>query len=204
MHNGFTVGLGNSPSWFQAVFFSIVFASVLYVHKAEESSMSRPKAHQANRCTFWTSWPGVSRKYLFMWILRNFGYSWLTEMRILVGRILHTGAEITLKIWYVGCHWFSFCQGYMVNKRRHYSAGGIRVDTTVHQTDLCTFWTSQTLFLVQNAWNAWIWEQFNHLAALLIFKTSIHRALNNTETMLFRVCFAFTMCIHTELEYCMT
>ena len=66
-------------------------------------------------------------------------------MRILVGRVLHTGTEITLTVSYLGCFLFSFCQGYVTNKRRHYSAGGTALHMFhLHKTELCTFWTIQT------------------------------------------------------------
>ena len=46
--------------------------------------------------------------------------------------------------------------------------------------------------------NAWIGAQFEHLAAPLGFRFSVHRPLNNTETVLFGVCFALMMCIQAE------
>ena len=108
----------------ETVLFTMFFPFVLYGHHAEECNMTGPIAHEANRCTYWTSCTGLSWKRPFLSIIRNFGYSWLTDMRILVGRVLHTGTEITLKMSYSDCFWFSFCQGYMVKKRRHYSAEG--------------------------------------------------------------------------------
>ena len=50
----------------------------------------------------------------------------------------------------------------------------------------------------------WICSHFDHLESLLGIRSSVHRALNNTETVSFGVCFDFPMCIHAEVEYCMT
>ena len=107
----------------ETVLFTMFLAFVFYWHKAEECNITWPITHQRYRCTFWTSCTGVSWKRPFVFILRNFWYNWLTEMRILVGQVRHTGMESTLKMKRV--FWFSFCQGY---KSRHYSAGG----TTLH------------------------------------------------------------------------
>ena len=152
----------------------------------------RPVAHEANRWTFWTSCTSVSWKRSFLFILPNFRYSWLTEMRILVGRVLHTGTEITLKMWYLGCFWLSFCQGYLVNKRRHYSTGGIALhmfhghyrtlDWVLLILDKSNFCVRKSLFPVHNAW---ISSPFDHLAGPLGFRSTVHSALNNTETVLF-------------------
>ena len=109
----------------ETVLFTMSFAFVLYGHKAEECNMTWPLANEANRCTFWTSCTGVSWKRHFLCIMRNFEYSWHMQMQILVFRVLETGTESTLKISYLGCFWFSFCEGYKLNKRRHNSAGGI-------------------------------------------------------------------------------
>ena len=88
------------------MFFTIYFASVLYAHEAEELNMTGHMAHDENRCTFWTSCTVVSWKRPFLWILCKFTYSWLTEMRILLLRVVHTGTEITLKMGYL--EWFLF------------------------------------------------------------------------------------------------
>ena len=76
----------------------------------------------------------------------------------------------------------------MVQEERLYTCF---IYTTVYDTKLWTFWTIQTF---ASAFFAWIWAQFDHLAAPLGFSSSVHRALNNTETMLFCVCFALPMC----------
>ena len=159
--------------------------------------MTWPKAQEKNWYTFWTRNTGVSWKRPFLWILRNFGYSCLTEMRILAGRVLPTGTEITLKMWYLGCFLFSFSQWYMVNKRRHYSLGGIALymfhghyrtpDWVVHILDNWDFCARKSLFPL---YNAWFWAQFDHLAAPLRVRSCVYRALNNTETVPFGVfCF---------------
>ena len=106
----------------EKVLFIMFFAFVLNGHKAEECNPC-PRGQE-----FWTSCTGVPWKCPFLSIMRNFGYSRLMKMQILVGRVLHTGTEITMEMWYLGCFGFSFCQRYMVNKKRHYSAGG----TTLH------------------------------------------------------------------------
>ena len=57
----------------------------------------------------------VWRKYHSLCIMRNFEDSYLTEIWILVRRVLHTGTEITLKMSHLGCFLFFFCNWYMVN-----------------------------------------------------------------------------------------
>ena len=159
----------------ETVLFNMCFAFLLYGHEAFFTMCFSFPLHWANRCTFWTSCTGVSRKCPFLCILPNFGYSFLTEMRILVGQVLHTGGEIGLKMSYIRCFWFSFCQGYMVSKRRHYSVGGNALhlflghystrDWVVHILDKSSFCVRKTLFPVHNAW---ICAQFHHLAPLLV------------------------------------
>ena len=94
----------------------------------------------------------------------------------------------------------------MVNKRGHYSAGVPSLHMlhghSVHETSE-TFFVRNPLFPVHNAWT---WAQFDHLAAPRGFRSSVHRSWNNTETMLFGVCFAFLMCkvlhdIHKREHY---
>ena len=108
----------------ETVFFNRFFTFVLYGHKDEECNMTWPIAHEAYRCTLWTSCTGMSCKRPFLSMIRYSGYSCLTDMRILVLRVLNTGSQSTLKRSYLGCFWFSSSQGYIVNKRRHYRAGG--------------------------------------------------------------------------------
>ena len=131
--------------------------------------MTWPIAHEANRCKFWTSCPVGSWKRPFLCIMRNFEYSWLTEMRILVRRVVQRSTESTLKMSYLRCFRFSFCQRY-----KSWTKG----DTTVHYKPLCTCfmdtstrdWVVHILdmsnicvgkifFLVHNAW---IWALFDH------------------------------------------
>ena len=135
--------------------------------------------------------------------MRNFGY-----MRILTGWVMNTGTDIALKMSYLWCFWFSFCQGYIVNKTRHYSAEGTPLhmfhrhystgDWVLHIVDNLNFCVS---FFVHNSW---IWAQFDDLAADLGLRYRVHRALSNTEKMLFGVCFAFPMCFLTDVKCCMT
>ena len=126
----------------------------------EECNVTCTLAHEANRCTFWTSCTGVSFKRPFLSMMLNFKKSWLTELRILVGRVMHTGTQITLKMSYIGCFLFSFCQGYMLNKRRHSRAGGTAVhmfhghystrDWVVHILCNSNVCVRKTLFPVHN------------------------------------------------------
>ena len=120
----------------ETVLFTMSFAFVLYGHKAEESNMTWPVAHEANRCTLWASCTGESWKRHFLSIMRNFGYSRLTHMQILVGRFLHTSTESTPKISYLVCFWLSFSQGYVVNMRNRSARF---INTALHETELCTF-----------------------------------------------------------------
>ena len=95
----------------------------------------------------------------------------------------------------------------MVNKRRHHNAGGIALqmfheeytkrDWVVHIHYNSSFCGS--IFVH----NTWIWAQFVHLPAPHSLRSCVHRTLNNTETLLFGVCFAF-LCITTKVECCMT
>ena len=59
----------------ETVPFPMFFAFVLYGHKAEECNITWPIAHEVNRCIFWTSCTGVSRKRHFLSIMRNFGWT---------------------------------------------------------------------------------------------------------------------------------
>ena len=78
----------------ETVLFTMFFAFLFYGHYAEECNMTWPIAHDTNRWTFWTSCTGVSWKRPFLSIMLIFGYSWLTDMRILVGRVLETGRKL--------------------------------------------------------------------------------------------------------------
>ena len=76
------------------------------------------------------------------------------------------------------------------------------MDTTGHDTELCTLWTIQA-FVSGNLCflrRAWICTQFDHLVAILGLRTSVQRALNNTKMVLIFGCFAFLMCIYTEVD----
>ena len=65
----------------------------------------------------------LSEKRYFLCTMRNFEYNCLPDIRILVGRVLHTGTETTLIMSHSRGFSFTFCQVYIVNKRRHYSVG---------------------------------------------------------------------------------
>ena len=80
------------------------------------------------------------------------------------------------------------------------------MDTTLHETELCTFLTIQT-FMSEKLCSLCLMHEFWHssiTAPPYCFKSSVHRALNKTENVLFGVCFAFLMFFHTEVENCMT
>ena len=140
--------------------------------------------------------------------MRNYGFSWLTDMRVLVGRLLHIGAKSTLKMSYLGCFWFSFCQLHMLNKRRHNSAGwtsmhmfhGHTRRSCAHSGSFKLFLSGKLCFL----WITCICTKFDHLESLVGFRSILHRALNNNEMVLIFVCFAFLMCIHRDEECYMT
>ena len=55
----------------ETVLFTMFFAFVRYVHKAEERNVTWPKSHEANRCTFRTSCTDASWKRTFLSIMRN-------------------------------------------------------------------------------------------------------------------------------------
>ena len=166
-------------------------AFVLNGRKSEECNMTWFIAHEANRCTFRVA--GVSWKRHFLWIMRNSGYSWHTDMQILVGIVLHADTESILKTSYL----FFFLPGAYGEKGdtivQEEPLCTCFMDTTVHETELCTFWTIQTFVSGKLSFfmhNAWIWAQFDHIAAPLGFRSSRYRALNQKETMLLGVfCF---------------
>ena len=172
--------------------------------------MSSPLAHEVNRCTFWTSCTGVSWKRPFLSIMRNFGYSWHPHIQTSVLRVLHTGAEITLKMAYLLFLVFflpGICGEQKATRwcRRNSSA---YVSWTLRYTRLscphygqvkllCQFFFLFVCFLC-------IMYEFRTVRSLSLgFRCSVHRGLNNTETMLYCVCFPFLMSIHTE-DCCMT
>ena len=195
----------------ETMLFTMFLAFVLYGHKADECNMTWPIAHEVHRCTFWTSCTGVSCKRPFLCILRNFWCSSLMDMQVLVGRVLHTGIESSLKMSYLGCFWFSFYQGHMVSKRRQYSALHVfhvhytTRDWVVHILDWIML--DNDNFLSRKLCFLCIMYKFGHSsvkAAPLGVWSSVHRALDNTETVLFGVCFAFLIYIHSEVENCMT
>ena len=126
--------------------------------------MTWPLAHEENQCTFWTSCTGLSWKHPFLFIMGNFCYSWFTEMRILVGRVLHTATDITLKMRYLLCFFFSFWKGWWTKGEtivQEESLSTCFMEFTVHQTALCTFWTSQT-FVSGNHCFLCIMHEFVH------------------------------------------
>ena len=120
-------------------------------------------------------------------------YSCLMEMQIFVGRVLHTNHEVLYfritsgkqntrqiaRFRYLGCFWCPFCQGHILNKRRHYNAGLKALhmfhrhystrDWVVH-LEKSNFCVRKTLFLVHKAW---IFAHFDHLAAALGFRSSV-------------------------------
>ena len=83
----------------------------------------------------------------YRWILLNSRYSCLPEMWIFVGRVLHTGTDITLEMRYLGCFWISFCPGEMVKNRRQSSAGA-------------TAWGLRYLWIMRDFAYSWITEHF--------------------------------------------
>ena len=62
------------------------------------------------------------------------------------------------------------------------------MDNAVQETEFCTFWTSHL-------------RSQDHLAALLGFRSWVLGVLNDSETMLSGVCFAFPMSIHSDVEF---
>ena len=148
----------------------------------------------------------VSRKRYILPIMGNIGNSFLTDMRIVVGRVLHTATESTLKRSYLVYFSFSFRQRYMVNNRWHYAAGITTLhmlhvswclSPCVHETELCVFLTINTFVSDKRCFLgiARTWKQFDHLESTLDFKSSVQKALNNSKTMLFDVHFSLSCCM---------
>ena len=129
----------------ETVLFTMFFAFVLYTPR---NMTWLPIADETNRSTFWTSCTGVSWKRPFLCMMSNFGYSWLSEMQIFVGRVLHTGTASTLGMSYLG--YFSF----LSPMDARWTKGETIVqekalctcfkDPTAHETQLFAFWTDQT------------------------------------------------------------
>ena len=147
----------------------------------------------------------------FLSIMRNFGYIWLSEMRIFVGWFLHIGTEITLKISYLWCFLFSFCRGYIWIKRRHYSAGKTFLhmfhDTTLHETELCTFWTIEAFITGRFSFFFIKMLEFGQSSITLhplLVLGPVYTELWTTPKPCYLACIAFLMYIHTDVEYYMT
>ena len=82
--------------------------------------------------------------------MRNFGNSWLKEMRILVGQDLHTGTGSRLKMPYFGCFWFSFTKERKGDTIvREETVGICFMDTTVLYTRLTCAHFGQIKLLCQ-------------------------------------------------------
>ena len=74
------------------------------------------------------------------------------------------------------------------------------MDTKVHETEFCIFWTIQNFVSDKRCFLciARICTQFDHLESTHDFKSSAHKALNNNKT--FDLRFAFLISIKTELD----
>ena len=123
--------------------------------------MTWPMAQEANRCTFRTSCIGVSWKRTFLWILRNFRYSCLTVMRmdkfctqfmpystsawIHIRKAKHTpnSTVSVLRVFfgYLSARDILLTKGDKIV--RELPLCTCFMDTTVHETELCTFCTIQ-------------------------------------------------------------
>ena len=82
----------------ETVLFTIIFSFLLY---GPRSVTRQPIAHEVNRCTFWTSCTFVSWKRPLLCMMHNFWCIWITKRKILIGRVLHTYTESTLKMSYL-------------------------------------------------------------------------------------------------------
>ena len=149
--------LRSSPSWFfvqreannnKTALFTVFRFRAIWT---EEWNMTWSIAHEANRCSFWTSSTSVSWKRPFLCIMCNLDHNFHTEMRIYVAQVVHPSLEGTLKMSYLRYFRFSFCHGYMVNKRWHYSAGwtGVHMFHGHQYTKLSCAHSLQVKFLCQ-------------------------------------------------------
>ena len=97
--------LRSSPSWFfvqreannnKTALFTVFRFRAIWT---EEWNMTWSIAHEANRCSFWTSSTGVSWKRPFLCIMCNLDHNFHTEMRIYV-------AQLCTQVWKVHfkCH----------------------------------------------------------------------------------------------------
>ena len=82
------------------------------------------------------------------------------------------------------------------------------VSWTLHYSRLSFAYSGQFKLLCEEnlcfLCKTWICTLFDHLASTLDVTCSAQRGLSNTETMLFGVCFAFLICIQTNLECFLT
>ena len=144
--------------------YSVCFSLSCYMDIGPRSVTWRRIAHEANRCTFWTSCSGVSWKRPFLSIMRSYMNTWLTEMQFLVGRGLHTGMENTQKISYLGCCFPSardiwWRKGDTIVQKEPLCTSFM--DTRVHKTEFCIFWTVQTFVPGKFSFNI-IMHEFVH------------------------------------------
>ena len=114
--------------------------------------MSRTIAHESNRCTLWARCSGVSWKRPFTFSLRRCK-TWLDKGTL----IMSQGVFGFLSASYI---WWT--KGDTIVQEEPLCI--CSMDTTVHDTELLTFWTSNfsvrnTLFTVRNAW---ICSHFDH------------------------------------------
>ena len=123
-----------------------------------------PIGHEANLCKFSTSCTDLSWKRPVLCIMRNFAYSRLTEMQIILDGL---STQVLKAHW--KCHFGVFLM-FMVKKRRHFSAGKtslhmFRRHWVTHILERSNFCIRKILFSVHTPW---IWAQFDHLAAPLV------------------------------------
>ena len=64
------------------------------------------------------------------------------------------------------------------------------METTVHETELCTFWTIPTFVSGKLCLMSvtWISTQFDHSVSPLDFRSSVHRTLDNTRKTCYLAC----------------
>ena len=91
----------------KTVLFTMFFAFMLYGHMTEECNISWPIAGEAVRCTFWTSCSGFIKT---SFLVHN-AHLWV---HLACGEA-NLGSTSSAHRQTLGCFWYSFVPGYMVN-----------------------------------------------------------------------------------------
>ena len=161
----------------ETVRLTMFFAFVLY---GPRSMTWRTMEHEENRYTLWTSCTDVSWKRPLLSIMRNFGCSWRTKMQILVGRLLHKGTEIILKMSYLVYFSFLSARDVWLTKGDTMEGGW----TALHMIHACmhsTVCTCMYMYSTRN-WVLHILNKSDFLSGKLCFLFIVHEFWHSSIT----------------------